>query len=127
MAEPAPSLEQEREALSLFRALIDCSEAEQQQRLDTQCQESPWVAQRVRAMLAKTPLTVGERMLRMMDLPSAKSPAQFGPFRVTGLLAEGGMARVVRGVRATARSEQHVAIKYIPPDHRTLDTHFSLI
>ena len=39
----------------------------------------------------------------------------FGAYRISALLAEGGMGRVYRGVRADGQFDREVAIKVLPP------------
>jgi serine/threonine protein kinase len=107
------SLEQEREALALFRELLSCSTAEQQESLAKIADASPQVVALVQKMLAQEKRTDGNILSAIEAYFARTIPQQLGPFRLTELLGEGGMARVFKGVRAMDHREQYVAVKFI--------------
>ncbi len=104
------SLEQERQAIALFRELQASSTAEQQAALD---KLAPPLANRVQKMLAQEKRTDNKLFAFARDYFAPAVPDQLGPFKVTEPLGEGGMARVFKGVRAMANREQQVALKFV--------------
>jgi eukaryotic-like serine/threonine-protein kinase len=112
------SLEQERQALALFRDLQTSSTAEQQEALG---KLAPLVANRVQKMLAQERRTDNKLFAVVRDYFAPPVPHQLGPFKLTEPLGEGGMARVFKGVRAMANREQQVAIKFVYAPHLPAD------
>jgi tetratricopeptide (TPR) repeat protein len=111
-------LQEEREALELFRALLDdddLSEAQIQMRLS---QSDPLVARRVLAMLARHLSSTGrlERPWRE-SVRAASAPERLGPFSLGEEIGRGGMGVVALGERVDEGFVQRVAIKWMPGGH----------
>lgn len=107
------NLHVEREALQVFRSLIDTLTGDglvddRLKGLDVS------VAARVRAMLAQHQSPSGS-MAQGWLAPSASAPAQLGPFRIRSELGRGGMGVVYLGERVEAGFHQLAALKWLPP------------
>ncbi len=126
VAMPAPDLAMERLALQQFQQLMDASPEAQRHALDHLALEQPAVAARVSKMLRLHQLITGQQMRQLTTQLFQELPTELGPFRIVGLLGEGGMGRVVRGVRQIDRGEQSVAIKLVhaPPSQHVLRERF---
>ncbi len=109
----ADELQVEKQALLQFRALIDANPDEQAQLLSDACKPLTAVGARVAFMWARHlnagPADSSTLPAHLLFAP----PSMLGPFRITGLLGEGGMARVVQGERELDRMKQRVAIKFV--------------
>jgi serine/threonine protein kinase len=122
----AIDLATERQALALFQRLMDAEPAAQQSAIASLQTEQPQVAARVAKMLLQHQATTGQQFRQLTHQLFQELPRELGPFRIVGLIGEGGMGRVVRGVRQIDRGEQQVAIKlvYAPPSQHVLRERF---
>ncbi len=106
-------LDVEREALQVFRSLIDTLTegglvADRLKGLEVS------VAARVRAMLVQHQSPPGA-MPRVWLPLSSSAPTQLGPFRIREELGRGGMGVVYLGERVEAGFKQLAALKWLPP------------
>lgn len=103
-----------REVEAIYFELLDLPASEREQRLksvpDTDLRED------VRSLLqASTKADLAEiARSAASSLLSALQPERFGPWRVTGLLGEGGIGAVYRAVRDDGAYQREVAIKLLP-------------
>ncbi|NBB85633.1 MAG: protein kinase, partial [Bacteroidetes bacterium] len=116
---------------ALFDALVDCSPAEQQARLDAAGAEAA-VRTRVEALLAadrETPSFVDAgvddlaSMLALGPPPALHQDEQIGAYRLTQRIGHGGMGVVYRAQRTDGAFAHDVAIKLLP---RYLETQESI-
>lgn len=109
-----PDIETERQALALFRRLLDAGAAGDAAVEAELARCGAEVAARVRAMLDSHRSATGriERSWRDAPPPCAP-PARLGPYALTRELGRGGMGVVMLGERDIAGIAQRVAIKLI--------------
>lgn len=117
------SVDTERAALKLFRALMDLPEVEREDYLRDNAKD-PALLSRVQRLLAAAATRsglldedVGEQIAGLQALGGTQEapPVTIGKYRVVSLLGRGGMATVYRAERADGEFEQTVALKVIQP------------
>ena len=117
------SIDTERAALRLFRALMDLPEEQRGAFLEDSV-DDPALLRRVQRMLAADATQGGPldddvnrqvAGLQALDGTEERLPETIGNYRVVSLLGRGGMATVYRAERADGEFEQTVALKVIQP------------
>ncbi len=98
---------------SLIARCVEAGEAGYRQRLEQICSENPEAGQELRERIGQL------EQLGFLGTPPAGAeaawvPDRIGRYRLTGLLGQGGMGVVFRGV--VVDSDQEVAVKLVRPD-----------
>jgi serine/threonine protein kinase len=116
----------DRQALFLFRELMDYTLDEQERKIADAGPHDPLILSRVRQMLARHHDQTCQQLDELTQQIFQPLPSELGPFRIAGMLGEGGMGRVARGVRTMEHGVQQVAIKmvYAPPNQHVLRERF---
>jgi serine/threonine-protein kinase len=108
------NLERERQLLRLVEEALAWPPESREARLQADLAHDPALLDEVQAMLTAAD-SVHESLPTQMPLGPALEevppPERLGPYRITGLLGEGGMGRVFRAERADGVFEQTIAIK----------------
>ncbi|EGF92600.1 serine/threonine-protein kinase pkn1 [Asticcacaulis biprosthecium C19] len=103
----------EREAISLFEALLDVPEPDRLAWIDEHTAGRPKVRERLLAMLQADTLHNLRTGGATDTVEPEREPERIGAYRITGLIGRGGMGSVYRGERATGDFAHTVAIKLI--------------
>ena len=108
------NLERERQLLQWVEEALAWPRETRDARLQAELAHDPSLLDEVRAMLTAAD-SVHESLPTQMPLGPALDemppPERLGPYRITGLLGQGGMGRVFRAERADGVFEQVIAIK----------------
>ena len=108
------NLERERLVLRLVEEALAWPVDSREARLQADLAHDPSLIEEVRALLVAAD-SIHESLPTQMPLSPVidemPPPERLGPFRITGLLGEGGMGRVFRAERADGVFEQTIAIK----------------
>ncbi|MEJ0035442.1 MAG: serine/threonine-protein kinase [Gammaproteobacteria bacterium] len=108
------NLERERQLLRLVEEALAWPVETREARLRAELAHDPSMLEEVRAMLTAADSvheSLPTRMPLGPPLDEAPPPERLGPYRITGLLGQGGMGRVFRAERADGVFEQTIAIK----------------
>ncbi|ESQ77414.1 serine/threonine-protein kinase [Asticcacaulis sp. AC402] len=105
----------EREAISLFEALLDVPEPDRMAWIDVNAAGRPKVRERLLAMLQADTLHNLRTGGATDTVEPENEPERMGAYRITGLIGRGGMGSVYKGERATGDFAHTVAIKVIKP------------
>jgi len=109
-----PDIETERQALALFRRLLDAGAADDAAIEAELARCGAEVAARVRAMLDSHRSATARIERSWQDAPARSAPpVRLGPYALTRELGRGGMGVVMLGERDIAGIAQRVAIKLI--------------
>ena len=112
------NLERERLVLRLVEEALAWPLDTREALLQAQLAHDASLIDEVRALLIAAD-SVHESLPTMMPLGPALDemapPERLGPYRITGLLGQGGMGRVFRAERADGVFEQTIAIKLTRP------------
>ncbi|ESQ92922.1 hypothetical protein ABAC460_01355 [Asticcacaulis sp. AC460] len=103
----------EREAISLFEALLDVPSPDRMAWIDEHTAGRPKVRERLLAMLQADTLHNLRTGGATEAVEPEDEPERIGAYRITGLIGRGGMGSVYRGERATGDFAHTVAIKVI--------------
>jgi tetratricopeptide (TPR) repeat protein len=108
------NLERERQLLRLVEEALAWPPDTREARLQADLAHDPALLDEVRAMLIaadSVDVSLPTQMPLGPALEEAPPPERLGPYRIIGLLGEGGMGRVFRAERADGVFEQTIAIK----------------
>ncbi len=121
VGEPAKDAERWRRIEALFDQALERPESERSGFLDDACAGEPELRREVADLLASAPTAgvslreavVAEVRMLANDAVTAQVGRRIGPFRLIGLLGEGGMGAVYLAERDDAQFAQRVAIKIL--------------
>ncbi len=108
------NLERERLVLQLVEEALAWPRETRDARLQGQAAADPALVEEVKGLLAAADsvhLSLPTQMPLAPAVDDGPPPERLGPYRITGLLGQGGMGRVFRAERADGVFEQTIAIK----------------